>query len=553
MKKYFLAGFGAVVVAIGLLFSFNSQAQNTNDTNITSFTVASWNVENLFDDQVDGTEYPEYIPNFKGWDKKAFEIKLTNTAQVIKDMGAQVVALQEVENENALKALLAKLKQNGAEYPYYAITSNKKTAVQSVLISKFKIKSYTELSSGHSNYRERPILKAVLAVGENELIVYVNHWKAKTGPESKRIEFANTLASDIKKLPLNADFIALGDMNSNYNEMETIVNDKKLNDTNGVTGINNIIKTAKSPTQMASKADVVANESGEYLYNLWMELPKYERVSEWFKKDKNTPDNIIIGKAMFDKKGVSYEDESFRVFTPPYLLKNGRPHRWESGGKSKALSVPQGYSDHLPVLANFRVGPFSSKDEPKIQKQAAKQTSNDASPIKTATISDLYAMDKSVDVLVKNCVVIYKHQNNVILKQKNNRAIFAYNAPSDMELGGVYDIRVGQVENYRGLKEIKQIIDHQKKGKADVSEYLLKNPSDLSDEKLQNEVVSGVGGLFSKGKLLYSNGKEIKIYFKDKSIKPKNLSKIMIKSAHIGFFNEQQLIVYQAGDFEITE
>jgi len=553
MKKYFLAGFGAVAVAIGLLFSFNSQAQDAKDNNVTSFTVASWNVENLFDDQIDGTEYPEYIPNFKGWDKKTFEIKLSNTAQVIKDMGAQVVALQEVENENALKALLEKLKQNGTEYPYYAITSNKKTAVQSVLISKFKIKSYTELSSGQGNYRERPILKAVLAVGENELIVYVNHWKAKTGPESKRIEFADTLASDIKKLPTNADFIALGDLNSNYNEMETFVNDKKLNDTNGVTGINNIIKTAKSPTQMASKADVVANEGGEYLYNLWMELPKYERVSEWFKKDKNTPDNIIISKAMFDKKGISYEDESFRVFTPPYLLKNGRPYRWESGGKSKALSVPQGYSDHLPVLANFRVGPFSSKDEPKIQKQTAKQISNDASPIKTASISDLYAMDKSVDVLVKNCAVIYKHQNNVILKQKNNRAIFVYNAPADMELGGVYDIRVGQVENYRGLKEIKQIIDHQKKGKADISEYLLKNPSDLSDEKLQNEVVSGIGGLFSKGKLLYSNGKEIKIYFKDKSIKPKNLSKIMIKSAHIGFYNEQQLIVYQAGDFEITE
>lgn len=44
MKKYFLAGFGAIAIAIGLLFSFNSQAQDAKDGNITSFTIASWNV-----------------------------------------------------------------------------------------------------------------------------------------------------------------------------------------------------------------------------------------------------------------------------------------------------------------------------------------------------------------------------------------------------------------------------------------------------------------------------------------------------------------------------
>ncbi len=561
MKKYFLAGFGVIVVAIALIFSFNSQAKSKNESNITSFTVASYNVENLFDMIPNGTEYPEYVPNFKGWDERAHKTKLENIAKVIKDINAEVVALQEIENENALKELLAELKKEGVEYPYYAITKNEKTAVQNALISRFEILSYKELMVDRQ-YRDRPILKATLAVGKNELIVYVNHWKAKTGPESKRVEYANTLVADIKKLPNGADFVVLGDFNSNYNEMETLPNDKKLNDTNGITGINHILKTAKSaPNEkpmMATKADVMASPNGEYFYNLWMELPKYERVSEWFGREKNTPDNIIIPKAMFDKQGISYEDESFRVFAPPYLLKSGRPFRWESEGKSKALSVPQGYSDHLPVLAKFRVGPFESKDEPKAASSLPASSSgvkagSVSSPIKTVKISDLYSMDGSLDVLVKNCVVVYKHFDSAVIKQKDGRAIFVYKAPAEMALGGVYDIRVGKVEDYHGLREIKNIIDYKKVGQQEPSALMLKSAADLADKSLQNEIVSGISGIFSKGKFVYGEGKEIKMYFKDKALRPKNLTKIILKSAHIGFYNEPQIIIYQADDFEVVD
>lgn len=562
MKKYFLAGLGAIIVATLLVFSFNHQANGGNDSNITSFTLASYNVENLFDMVPNGSEYPEYVPNFKGWDERAHSTKLANTAKVIKDMNAEIVALQEVENENALKELLAELKKNGVEYPYFEITKNEKTAVQNALISKFKIVSYKELSI-KGQYRDRPILKVTLKIGKNELIVYANHWKAKTGAESKRVEYAETLIADIKSLPKGTDFVIAGDLNSNYNEFETFVNNKKLNDTNGITGINHILKTIKisagqKPT-MASKVDVMADQNGEYLYNLWMELPKYERVSEWYAKDKNTPDNIIIPKAMFDKQGISYEDESFRVFSPPYLLKNGRAFRWEREGESKKFSVPQGYSDHLPILAKFRVGPFESKDTPKAVVSTSTNTSTNSaktsssSPLKIVTISDLYSMSGSVDLLLKKCVVIYKYFDNLIIKQKDGRAIFVYRAPADMELGGVYDIRVGKVEDYHGLREIKAIIDHKKTGRQEPSSLMLKSATDLTDISLQNEVVSGISGIFSKGKLVYGDGKEIKVYFKDKALRPKNLTKITLKSAHLGFYNEPQIVIYQAGDFEISE
>lgn len=553
MKKYFLAGIGAVVVAVILVFSFDSQAKVT-EGNVSGFTVASYNVENLFDMVANGSEYPEYIPNFKGWDEKAHATKLANTAHVIKDINADIMALQEVENENALKELLVQLKKEGVSYPYYVITKNEKTAVQNVIISKFKITSHKEIELPRQ-YRDRPILKAIVQIGTNELVVYANHWKAKTGPESKRIEYANALAADIAKLPEDTDFVLLGDFNSNYNEMESFANDKKLNDTNGLTGINHIIKTAKSTPntkpQIADKVDVIANAKSGYMYNLWLELPKHERVSEWFAKDKNTPDNIIVPRAMFDKKGISYDDGSFKVFAPSYLLKNGRAFRWESGGKSKKFSVPQGYSDHLPVIAKFRVGPFDAKDDTKVPQ--ASKAQNAQMPIKTVNISELYSMGGNVDVLVKNAAVVYKHQDSLVIKQKNGRAIFVYRAPAEMQIGGVYDVRIGAIEDYHGLKEAKNIIDHKKTGEINPSSLMIGANFDLSDKGLQNEIVSGVTGLFSKGKFVYGDGKEIKMYFRDKTLKPKNLTQITLKSGHIGFYNEPQIIIYKQDDFEIVK
>jgi len=51
--------------------------------------IATYNVENLFDMNNDGTEYEEYIPNGSwGWNDTMYRTKLRNTATVIKDIGA---------------------------------------------------------------------------------------------------------------------------------------------------------------------------------------------------------------------------------------------------------------------------------------------------------------------------------------------------------------------------------------------------------------------------------------------------------------------------------
>ena len=65
----------------------------------------SYNVENLFDDVDDGTEYPEYDPGRGSWSSEAFPLRVDTIAEVVRKSvpgGPDILLLQEVENGNAL-------------------------------------------------------------------------------------------------------------------------------------------------------------------------------------------------------------------------------------------------------------------------------------------------------------------------------------------------------------------------------------------------------------------------------------------------------------------
>ncbi len=324
-----------------------------------TFKVASYNVENLFDLTMDGTEYPEYIPNTGcGWNKDIANIKFTNIARVIKDICADVVALQEVESKNALIILHDRLKASGVDYPYLEIADSKATAVKCAVISKFPIVEKEEIQV--DNKVARNILKIRLNVDGNFITLFINHWKSKKGPESVRIDCAKTLSREIDKLKENVDFVLLGDFNSDYNEYKTFRNSKKLNDTYGITGVNHILKTIKD-SKMVNEKILITQASNKYLYNLWLEVSKNRRWSYNFFGKKGSPDNIILSKGLYDDKGISYVDNSFNKFQPEYLFNEKAVYRWQRAKRGMGRHLGKGYSDHLPVSANFSTDPFRFK------------------------------------------------------------------------------------------------------------------------------------------------------------------------------------------------
>jgi len=337
-----------------------------------TFKVASYNLENLFDLTMDGTEYQEYIPNTGyGWTKDIANIKYTNIARVIKDLGGDVVALQEVESKKALIALRYKLKDFGVDYPYLEIADSRATPVKCAVLSKFPIVEKEEIPV--DNKIARNILKITLDIDGNRLILFINHWKSKRGPESMRIVYAKKLEREIGKLKEDVDFMLIGDFNANYNEYKTFRNSGRLNDTDGITGINHILRTIKD-SQMVNEKILTKQDANEYLYNLWLEVSKRRRWSYNFFGKKGSPDNIIVSKGLYDNKGISYSDNSFDKFQANYLFKRKAVYRWQKAKRGRGRHLGKGYSDHLPIFAYFSTEPFLFKNNDTV--------SNDIAPLK---------------------------------------------------------------------------------------------------------------------------------------------------------------------------
>ena len=202
------------------------------------FKVASYNVENLFDLQHDGTEYKEYLPSSRYWNKKSFENKLNNLSRVIKELDADILTLQEIESNKAFFALKEK-----TNYPYGVFLKKNTSSVGVGILSRYPITKWEKIDADRYDKHSRYILKAFLNIDNKELIVYVNHWRSKRAAESSRIKYALSLKKDIEKLEEGKDYIILGDLNSNYNEFQTFKYEDKLNDTSGITGINQILNT----------------------------------------------------------------------------------------------------------------------------------------------------------------------------------------------------------------------------------------------------------------------------------------------------------------------
>ncbi|MCG2710953.1 MAG: helix-hairpin-helix domain-containing protein [Candidatus Omnitrophica bacterium] len=352
-----------ILLSLSIIFAFSFPAQAK------TFKIASYNVENLFDLVRDKTEYSEYIPNNPyGWNEQTFNIKLSNIAKVIKDLGADIMALQEIESEKALILLQQRLKEFNVDYPYLAIADSKPTAVKCALLSKFPILSKKEIKIRDEAIRN--ILMCSVEIDNTPLIIFINHWKSKQGPESMRIAYAKALKKELKKIKNTTDFIILGDFNSNYNEYKTFLSSSKFNDTSGITGINHILKTVKNQ-QLVNEDTLREKNNSGYLYNLWLELDAPKRWSYNCFGRKDSPDSMILGLALYDNKGISYVDNSFDRFNPDYLFKGDEIYRWQMSKRGKGKHLGLGYSDHLPVFAYFSTEPFQSKDVSVLHDEAA--------------------------------------------------------------------------------------------------------------------------------------------------------------------------------------
>ena len=516
--------------------------------------VASYNVENLFDDVDNGSEYDDYRLNKHNWTKTIYKKKLRNITKVICDLNADVLALQEIENKNSLNNLLKSLNRVGCKYRYSAITHKSGSSIQVALISKVKIKKFKELIVS-SNKRDRNILKVTLDTNP-KLIIYVNHWRSKRAKESFRVRYAKRLIQDIKSLPNGSEYIILGDFNSKYNECEDF--NKKYNDTNGICGIDTILKTYYKGKLL--RLDNKLNRF--YHYNLWSEIVPYKRWSHNFFGHKEAIDSIIIPPTLLDDKGWFYIRKSFRVFKKPYLfLKNDWINQWQyKNGKH----LGKGYSDHLPIYAKFS----NSKEKEFKHLSFIDRFFSFFIPLKKEKISSnpLDTKEENVDfnkflsikelkkpVVLKNACVVFKRLDIAVIKNNyKSNPITLFKCANALKEGYCYDIKVYKKGRYYKKEEILDLDKIRVFNKIDINKYIPKFDIKSLNKYKIGEVVKDAFGIYKDGYFFVNNNK-IKIFFKDKNINfIKNQSKIYIKKAQIGYYKgEKELIIYSKEDIEV--
>lgn len=500
--------------------------------------MATYNVENLFDALHQGSEYKEYIPGTHNWNRRMVDIKLNHTAEVICDLDADILGLQEVENNHILQQLIGRLDRVGCPYRYSAITHKKDTAIQVALLSRYPIRKQNEIvvsvSAGVRN-----ILEVEVDIKGNALTLFVNHWKSKAykGYESKRIKYAKALQARIAKMPEKKEYIILGDLNSDYNVYLTL--EEKLNDTYGQTALNDVLKT-KIGDYLLEEDEMLKAGQGVH-YTLWKELAIDMRWSHKFYGKKSSLDHIVLPQHMFDGKGIDYLNNSFKVFKRSYLFtKKGYINKWRyKNGKHMA----KGYSDHLPVYAYFDAKPYVAGRKKKSVKK-----------IEEKRIEYLYTIESlEGKIQLNDVVVVLKRGRNAVVKQRvDGRGIYLYGCAYKLEEGHKYDLLVEGIKTYHGLKEVTHAYKLKDKGLVNVEKYILTVDTFSWKGRIQNEVIKGITGIY-KNHFLYLDDKKIPIYFKKKKLAPPNGSRLKIHYAHLGYYKRLQVVIYSKKDFEVLE
>ena len=441
---------------------------------------------------------------------------------------------------------MQELKRKLPKYNYYSFIKYPNSAIGIGLLSKIKIKDNKHIDVKFTSKLFRPILETTLIYENIEFKVFNNHWPSKAVGESYRVQYAKNLQDRLVKLPKDYDYILLGDFNSDYDEYLTFKKNQKLNNTFGITGINQILNTTFE-NKFVTYDDILKYEKRVH-FNLWLDLPTNERFSSKFREQNNTPDGILVSPALFDTKKISYIPKSFTVFKPNYLYENNIVKRWEiEGNRFNKIHKGEGFSDHLPIFAKFSI---NKEDTNILKKMQSNEDSNEIS-----TISDLYQKEKLIDpVNINDVIVIYKNDDKAIVKKENDRAIYIYTNAQELKVGYSYNLQINQIFTFNGLKEVKEfaILDEIKKIDDYKNFYLDANQIDIFDFKYENEVIKNLKGVVKNSKLYLNEDKYIKIYSKNRNLLPKNGETITILNGQLGSYKgNMQVILHSTSDFKV--
>jgi endonuclease/exonuclease/phosphatase family metal-dependent hydrolase len=319
--------------------------------------VASWNVQALFDDREDGTEYAEYRAA-AGWDEPSYRRRLELLAKAVRsigDKGPDLLALQEVENAQVLSDLSQEL-QAISPYPWVCFSTNPGSPLGVGLLSRFPLAGATVHSSQKDGIPlPRPILEVRVEVEDAPVILLICHWKSKLGGEEEtepiRRAAAGVAARRLRELEVQfpeAAVLVVGDLNENVDEFTRrggVSGTALMPDTPQAFGLNASEGDGTEFLLISPKKPPEAEHFTENLclYEPWSDAPwpgSYYYQGAW-----ETIDHMLLSPSLFDSRGWDFE--AFSVIDGEPFTASGLPSPYNP-------RICKGLSDHLPLVSVLR-------------------------------------------------------------------------------------------------------------------------------------------------------------------------------------------------------
>jgi predicted extracellular nuclease len=306
------------------------------------FRALSYNVENLFDlyDCPD-TGDEDFLPrSVRRWTPSRYNYKLRQIARVIAAAGEwdmpALIGLCEVENDSVLTHLLARTPLGRQEYRFLVTQGSDVRGINVALLyrrDRFRYIGHRAvvLKFRAGRHATRDILHVWGEISSGDTLdVMVCHFPSKYGgekaSEALRAEAAQRLGGlcdSISRLRLDPLLIVMGDFNDEPGS-------RSMQGLEGGVLVN-----------LFSASGAAAAQGSHKYRGDWSQL-----------------DQILIHRRMSGPEaGMRFVSGSARTFSPSFLLtgdpvwRGKRPLRTYHGYRYEA-----GYSDHLPVIADFVIG-----------------------------------------------------------------------------------------------------------------------------------------------------------------------------------------------------
>ncbi|MDR2632387.1 MAG: endonuclease/exonuclease/phosphatase family protein [Treponema sp.] len=343
-------------------------------------TLATWNIQALFDGNETGHEYDTYL-QAAGWTDEKYRARLNSLAQAIgriTDKGPDILGMEEIETIQVLEDLLnGPLANCGYQYLCFA---NKPGAPLGIgLLSRFPLEETRVHSiTAQGETTPRPILEVRIRIQNQPLVLLVCHWKAKEGgkeavaTESLRRASARIIMRRLQELRQedpDMPVLIMGDLNENhdewYRETGTSITALLPDDPEAaaLTGLTIAAETfALSPKEQVSRDFLVLSSNkppkpayfsatAPGLYSPWgteLQGGSYYYQGQW-----ETIDHFLLTESLFDQKGWDF-DTCMVINKEPFINAQGRPYAYNP-------RTGNGLSDHLPLLLTLKIVPVQDE------------------------------------------------------------------------------------------------------------------------------------------------------------------------------------------------